>query len=285
VKACPACRRSWSDDHEVCPDCLAQLVDSLDATLTCRSCGHVCPARMQTCPECFALLREEDIDATEELAHSLVTGRPMHRPPGRAPFGGEPGGTIRRVSHESGLVFEGLEGLLEAWVSGSDHRAEPPLTCHGDDDEELLRLEAYGAADDALVAIGPDGAALATYLRVGGIVGERIDVRDETSAPVARLERGEDGIGFVLVETGGQVLAMGDRVDAESDGWIDDEWTITPIVDRLPISAMALAGLVIAAKVLLGRPEPEPSVDTDEVLGALGTAIALRALGGLGDLG
>ena len=113
----------------------------------------------------------------------------------------------------------------------------------------LFRLEAYEPAEAAVVAIGAGGAALATFLRAG----DGIEVRDETSAPAARLVRRRDG--FDLVETGGGTLAAVRRSDHETDGWIDDQWWLQP-AGPLPLRRLAAVAMVLAAKVLLGRPWP-----------------------------
>jgi hypothetical protein len=91
-------------------------------------------------------------------------------------------------------------------------------------------------------------------------------VRDETSAPVARLVGRRDG--FDLVETGGGTLATMGRSDHEIDGWIDDQWWLQP-AGRLPLRRLAAVAMVLAAKVLLGRPWPvragaEPAEEPDE---------------------
>jgi hypothetical protein len=250
MRACPSCRRTWSDDHEVCPRCLASLVPAvdLDATITCGQCGHVCPARMSTCPSCFALLRASDIDATAALTESIERGIPLPRPVGRATFSGGVGCSVRRLGARSPLVVLGADGFVEASVVGDGIAARVPLRCV-DGDHALFRLEAYAASDDGVVALSFDGAPLATFLRDG----ERLEVRDETSAPVARL------VGDRLVETGGSALARVDRTDVETDGWIDDQWTLVPEhAAPLPLRGVAVPALLLAAKVLLGREHPDP---------------------------
>ena len=61
--------------------------------------------------------------------------------------------------------------------------------------------------------------------------------------------------GFELVETGGGSLAAMGRSDHEIDGWIDDQWWLQP-AGRLPLRRLAAVAMVLAAKVLLGRPWP-----------------------------
>ncbi len=45
------------------------------------------------------------------------------------------------------------------------------------------------------------------------------------------------------------------RSDHEIDGWIDDQWWLQP-AGRLPLRRLAAVAMVLAAKVLLGRPWP-----------------------------
>ncbi|MDP1807127.1 MAG: hypothetical protein Q8K72_18265, partial [Acidimicrobiales bacterium] len=94
-----------------------------------------------------------------------------------------------------------------------------------------------------------------------------MDVRDETSAPVARLVQRREG--FDLTETGGGTLAGMGRSDHEIDGWIDDQWWLQP-AGRLPLRRLGAVAMVLAAKVLLGRSWParagaEPEDEPDDV--------------------
>jgi hypothetical protein len=279
MRGCPACRKEWPDDREVCPDCLASLVADLDATITCRSCGHVCPARMQTCPSCFALLRAEDIDRTEELERALASGRPLRRPVGQAPFSGGPGATVCRLTPRGPLVLLGADGLIEAGLTGRGIGARPPLTCTSAG-QELFRLHTYDAARAALVAIDPAGAPIATFLR-DGAVAPTVHIRDETSAPVARVQTaGRGAYGFEVIETGGARIAHVTRLEVLRDEWEDDEWTVRPVAEALPLPPLAVVALAVACKVLLGRAEPvhrEPRPAQDAA-GARGLAALVEGL-------
>jgi hypothetical protein len=194
------------------------------------------------------------------LALTLALGFYPSRPAGATPFEAGPACTLLRVRHHSSLVFVGDDGFLEAHVEGVDHRALPPLTCRDLDGHQLFRVEPYPAAADALVAYAPDGAALGTYLRRHGGMQPVIDVRDETSAPVAALRPAPEGIGdgLALVETGGSAVARVTYGDVEDEGWVDDQWSLRPMVevDRLPLRPMAIVALLLAAKMLLGRVSP-----------------------------
>lgn len=281
MRACPSCKREWPDDRESCPRCFASLVDDVDATITCPECGHVCPARMQSCTSCLALLRPAEVDHTEDVTRLLAHGLRMHRPAGREPFASGPGCSVLRLRPDGPLVVCGVDGLIEANVDGPGIAARPPLTC-ATDGTLLFRLERYAAVDHAVVAIGADRAPLATFLRTGGLLEPGLDVRDETSAPVARLEPGTNR----LVETGGDVIANLDRAEIEDEAddalWVDDQWSLSAVAPSVPLRPLALVALTVAAKVLLGRPEPVclreraqrgELDDIDDALGPIGRTI------------
>lgn len=252
------CRRTWPAEREVCGDCLASLVDDPDATVRCRHCGRDWPARMQSCPSCLAELRPDPAAATDAMAAVLVAGRRLPRPAGVPAFGDGPACTLARTTARSPLRYIGPTELLEATVLSPDHRVTPPLTCTDLDGTVLFRLTRYTAARAALVATGRDGAPLATFLRRPGI-GTGLDVRDETSAPVARLVRPASASGgWELVETGGARLATVVVSDRELDErYVDDDWSLVP--ERpLPLPTLGAVALVLAAKALLGRIEPAP---------------------------
>ncbi len=215
----------------MCQECFVELVDDPAATARCRHCGKDWPARMKSCPECLAELRPDPVLAAERLADTLARGFYLSRPDGVA-FEKGPACSLLRVRPMASLVFIGDDGFLEAHVEGRDHRAVPPLECRDLDGQVLFRLARYGAADDALVAYGADGAALGTYLRRSGVMHPVIDVRDETSAPVAALRTARDGAGagFDLVRTGGPAVARVSCSDRETDGWVDDEWSLRLLV-------------------------------------------------------
>lgn len=215
---------------------------------------------MKSCPACLAELVPDPERASDMLAITLGRGFYPARAAGAVPFEQGVGCTLLRARPQASLIYVGDDGFLEAHVDGHDFRAVPPLACRDLDGEVLFRLARYAAADDALVAYGADGAPLGTYLRRPGLVNPAIDVRDETSAPVATLRPSRDwaGHGFDLVRTGGPVVARMGQVDVVNDDWVDDEWSLRPIVDtgELPLQPLAAVALVLAAKVLMGRPAP-----------------------------
>lgn len=234
-------------------------LDDLSATARCRHCGKDWPARMKSCPDCLAELRPDPERAADMLAVTLALGFYPARAAGAAAFADGPACTLLRTRPQASLIFVGDEGFLEAHVEGRDHRAVPPLSCRHLDGHELFRVERYPAADDALVAYTPDGAAVGTYLRRPGMH-PVIDVRDETSAPVAALRAAPGGVadGLVLVETGGSAVARVAYNEREWEAWVDDEWSVRPTVDadRLPLHPLAVVALPLVAKMLLGRITP-----------------------------
>ncbi len=234
--------------------------DALSATTRCRHCGQDWPVRMQSCPDCLSELVLDPDRAADILSTTLALGFYPSLPAGSVPFKHGPACTLLRARPHSSLIFVGDEGFLEAHVEGRDHRAVAPLACVDLDGRPFFRLDRYQAADDALVAYGALGAALGTYLRVEGGTHPVIDVRDETSAPVAALRAAPGGVGdgLLLVETGGSAVAQVTYAEVERDGWVDDEWSMRPLVDvdRLPLQPMAAVALLLAAKMLVGRVTP-----------------------------
>ena len=220
---------------------------------------------MQSCPNCLAELRPDPDAVIKGLGNIPEAGGHLYRPAGVPAFADGPGCALLRLAAWGPLAFTGLNGLVEgiisgtgisgSGISGSGGWAVPPLACRDHDGTVLFALLPYEPVEDALVAFGGDGASLATYMRAG----TGIDVRDETSAPVAAM-RGMPG-GFELVETGGAVLARIGSNDTERGGAVDDEWWLEPAPDvrRSPLRTLASVGLVLAAKVMFGRPWPDPA--------------------------
>jgi len=249
---------------------MAGLVDDLDATLRCRHCAKVWPARMRSCPDCLAELVPDPAAVAAALSDTLAMGGRLWRSGDARPFASGPGCTLLRVSARSPLLFAGPDELIEATVAGSGNRAVVPLRCLDLEGSTIFSLDRYEPVDRAVVAVDADGASLGTYLRWATVSGAGLDVRDETSAPVARLvpSRRPDA-DFDLVETGGGLLATCARCDVDLDGWTDDQWSLQERA-RLPVRPLAAVALVLAAKVLLGRPTPvrrrEREPDDDEEL-------------------
>jgi hypothetical protein len=241
------------------------------ATVRCRHCRRLSPAYKQSCPNCLAELHPDPVEMLDTVVEALAQGRHLPRPAHVKAFA-EPGGcTLLRLVPRGGLVFVGAPGWIEAHVVGADHRAVTPLHCLDLDGAMLFRLERYAAAENAVVAFDDAGAPLATFLQGPGIFDRSMDVRDETTAPVGRFapaRRSPDG--FELTETGGGCVAACRVSDVESGGWIDDEWALRHAADRVPLRPLGVVAMVLAAKVLLGRPTPAAasrlSSDDHEVL-------------------
>jgi hypothetical protein len=237
---------------------------------------------MQSCTNCLAELHPDPARVAESLVTALSLGRRLPRPAGSAPFDRGIDCTLLRTAAGASLVYCGPDELMEATVEGLDRSAVPPLRCVDFDGSVLFLLKRYEAADDAMVALDPDGASLGTYLRAvlpgGSLTGAfsvGLRIRDETSAPVATLvpARRADA-DFELVETGGGVLATCGRFDADLGGWVDDQWSLR-VMAELPLQPLAAVALLLAAKVLLGRPLPtrvreERSATDDEAVDWLG---------------
>ena len=234
----------------MCPECLTDLVDDPDATVRCRHCGRDWPATMQSCPDCLSELRLDPTAAAEALGDMLAMGRRVFRPDHLPAFRDGPSCTLLRLSARASLVFLGPDEFVEAEIDGPGGHAVPPLTCHDLDGTLLFRLDHYEPVDGALVAFDADGAPLGTYLKTG----KGIEVRDETSAPVAALRRA--GAGYELAETGGEVVARCGTDDVEQEGWIDDRWWLEAAPGALPLKPLAAVALLLAAKVLFGRAWP-----------------------------
>lgn len=214
---------------------------------------------MASCPVCLAELRLDPSEVIEAQGRILASGGHIYRPDGVAPFADGPGCALVRLAGRGSLVFIGATGLVEATVAGNRRRAAPPVTCQDHDGSALFHMARYEAAERAVVAIAADGAALATFLPFGS----DIEVHDETSAPVALLER---RLGRLeLVETGGGVLAHLGSADVEDDGWVDDQWWLerVPGARSLPLLPLAGVALILATKMLLGRPFPVRDADPD----------------------
>lgn len=256
TKWCPVCRRGWPDPRAVCADCLAQLVGDPDATVRCRHCGRVWPDRMQSCPNCLGELHVDPVAAAEAMARALASGHRLPRPTGVAPFSRGLDATLLRTAPRSSLLYVGPDELLEAYVEGRDHGAVPPLDCRTVEGELLFRLVPYEPAPDAVVALDADGVPLGTYLRLGAAGSHGLDVRDETSAPAARLRPPPHaGDEWRLVETGGATVASCRSADVRLDGFVDDEWSLV-VSGTIPLRPLAVVALLLACKVLLGRPVP-----------------------------
>ena len=122
--------------------------------------------------------------------------------------------------------------------------------------EELFRLERYQAAADALVAFGADGAPIGTYLSRPAASGRhRRPGRDQRpgGGPAAAATRGPATPSTWSAPAGRRWPGWICR--RRTDGWVDDQWSLRPLIAgrRPPAAPLAAVALLLAAKVLLGR--------------------------------
>ncbi len=263
MKWCPVCRKGWPDAWSVCGDCIAGLVEDPDATVACPHCHRDWPARMQSCPDCLGELRPDPDAAARAYAAVLAVGGHLPRPADRPPFALGPACALLRTAPRSSLLYIGPDELLEATVDSRGHAAVAPMRCHDLDGAPLFDLTRYEAADAALVAVDSAGAPLATFLRRGG----DLDVRDETSAPVARMRRVRGG--YALDETGGEelasVLVSDIGLGEDPHRVVDDQWSLDPR-GELPLRPLGAVALLLAGKALLGRARPAPAPVTPKTV-------------------
>jgi hypothetical protein len=255
--------------------CLADLEPSEPTAVLCRRCGHTCTSMMDACPSCLASLRTDD---KAELTQVVGRQRVL-RSADVAAFTTTPSCTVTRGSEGLNMLFVNGNQQIEAFVKGA--AAVCPLECWDVTGDPLFRLETYTALTNAVVATGADGAAIASFVRVDNALSSFVNVRDETSAPVARLQRSSSmQPAWELVETGGPVVAFCDTRDVRIGTVVDDAWSVWPAPgQRVPLKRLGLPALALAAKVLLGN--PQPVVVRED--GGIGTADAAALLGGLFD--
>jgi len=132
--------------------------------------------------------------------------------------------------------------------------------CRDLDGSALFRLNRYRPVFGAVVAFTGAEEPLATFLPDGlGVA-----VRDGTSAPVAHLQRKPgDPDDYDLMETGEKRrLASVWRQEYELRNVFDDQWTLLPTADRLPLGALALVALLVVCAARFAR--SQRSVTGDE---------------------
>lgn len=257
---CPACGKAFQTERETCPDCLANLVDHLEAELVCAHCGHPCRATMETCPACLTLLHE---DATNErvdegIVRLLASGTRLIRPAKLPLFRDGPSCALTRFTPEGGMILSGRDALVEAYIDSPSNRAVSPMFCRDVTGDKLFRLAPYEASPRSLVAFDEHDAPLAIYQRHENPLERSLLVRDETSAPAARLQPSASArFDYELVETGGPVIAGVMARDEVSQDWVDDTWSLHQVGSQLPFKLFGAIGILLAAKTFFGRVEPE----------------------------
>ena len=111
----------------MCPDCLVELVDDLDARVRCRHCGPAWPATMDSCPVCLAELRPDPAAGAEALGDILGRGGHPFRPDHLPAFRDGPSCTLLRLSGRGSLVLLGGDGA----VAGPGRPFAPAAGCRG----------------------------------------------------------------------------------------------------------------------------------------------------------
>ena len=196
------------------------------------------------CPWC-------GVDTRPTFARCIECGRNLERhdppawvvPAGTVPFAASADCSLRRRRHDGALWYAGPDGLLVAtMVEGR---------CVALDGTVLFATHAYGpGGPESLEVTDPadDDRPL------GALVVERavppvIEVRDETSAPVARLTDGK------LRETGGGIVAtVSHRPLDLPDNWVDDEWLLEVRRDLPTLDRRALVAVLLVCRMLLSLP-------------------------------
>lgn len=186
--------------------------------LACPSCGKEWAAGRVVCPDCLVAL-VADPTATVRCRHC---GRDWPATMQSCPS------CLAELHPDPGATLDAMGRILAQ--GGHLYRPEGVAPFAGGPACTLLRLRGRGR----LAFLGTDGLVEATIAGPG--------------APGR----------FELVETGAGVLGTVGTAAAEQDGWLDDQWWFqpAPAVDRRPLRDLAAVALVLAAKVLFGRPAP-----------------------------
>ncbi len=210
---------------------------------------------MKSCPECLASLQTEEVG---EAALSLLRSvRHMMRPARFPRFRAGARCTLTRVSAQGSLAIIGQDAFVECYVDTRDNLAVTPMRAIDVDGTLLFTVRDYQASANGLVITDANETPVASYhLRSFGLTAE-IDIRDETSAPVARLQSSATlEWDYDLIETGGKLLAAISRRESTTDELTDDSWTLRQISDTLPLKLYGAIGITLAAKLMLGQVRP-----------------------------
>jgi hypothetical protein len=211
---------------------------------------------MAMCPKCLAELRPDPAAALEE---AMSSGHSAYRATGVAPFSQGDAFTLRRLTADGALVYLSADVLIEAHVNEeSDH-----YVCRDIEGPVLFTFRRVG---DVWLAATAKGLPLAAF-ELRRDAGWRIDVRDEASAPCARLVPQGDGH-YDLVETGGSRIGTCDKdVRVLDDDWQDEAWSVALLGGKAPLVGLAVAAIPLAVRVLVGhqgpsrRPAPPADVE------------------------
>ena len=198
--------------------------------MQCPWCGVETRPTFARCIECGRNLERHD-------PPSLVV------PAGTVPFAATANCSLRRRRHDGALWYAGPDGLLLAQMD--DGR------CVALDGTVVFATHLYGpGGPESIVVTDPNDSDRP----LGAHVVERavppvIEVRDETSAPVARLTDGS------LRETGGGVVATVSRRPIHlPERWVDDEWILDVSRELPTLDRRALVAVLLVCRTLLSLP-------------------------------
>lgn len=214
---------------------------------------------MDACPNCLASIGNAEFNQRTEagLIRLMVSGQRMVRPAKVERFRDGPSVSLARFGMQGSMVLTGRDYFIEAYVESPNNQAVIPMICTDVSGDLLFRLARYEAAPRSLVAFDAQETPLAIYQRSENALDWTMLVRDETSAPAARLKRSSsEQFDFDLVETGGPVVAGINVHDEETADWTDDVWSLHQVGQRLPFKLYGSIGIVLAAKYFFGRTEP-----------------------------
>jgi hypothetical protein len=206
------------------------------------------------CPWC-------GVDTRPTFARCIECGRDIHRRPptdqvvvraGTRPFDDTADCSLHRRRHDGTLWYAAPNGLLCAQV------AEAPdgrRRCIALDGTPVFDVDDYDAAVGGSVVVTDPADAdrpLATYV-VEGVLLPAVSVRDDASAPVARLT-GSDSL-LHLRETGGSDVAVVERRRMQLPGcWVDDRWELRVARELPTLDRRALVAVLLLCRALFSLP-------------------------------
>ncbi|HWI03912.1 MAG TPA: hypothetical protein VNT52_08830 [Acidimicrobiales bacterium] len=205
----------------------------------CPSCRKSWPAGRVVCPDCLVEL-VDDPNATVRCRHC---GRDWPATMASCP------NCLAELRPDPEAAMEAMGRILA--MGGHLPRAAGTVPFADGPACTLLRLSARGG----LVYIGPDGLVQAAVAGSQGRAVPPLTCQDAGDVLFRLVPYEPAEAAVVAVGADGGALAAVGRSDHEIDGWIDDQWWLEP-AGRLPLRRPAAVAMVLAAKVLLGRPWP-----------------------------
>jgi hypothetical protein len=214
---------------------------------------------MDACPNCFTAIGSDgDGPRIEDgMVQLLTSGTRLIRPAKFERFRDGPSVTLARFGMQGSLVLTGRDYFIEAYVETPNNQATIPMECRDVTGEPLFRVAKYEASPRSIVAIDAHGTPIAIYQRHESMMNRSMLVRDETSAPAARLQPSTtDRFDYELIETGGTAIAGVMVHNEETADWSDDVWSLQQVGKRLPFKLFGSIGILLAAKVFFGQTLP-----------------------------